>query len=261
MTACFSLKMVRLFPPLKVPIRDGRAKEEMTDDWFFFLYRRPVGGLRSGLPGAATDQLQAVSRAQRQQDQTGYPARAETGMFICCIITRSYIPPPIIIILYYFFFYILLFFVFPSLSSGAIPAGHKVRVHPGQLVWCVHLDREKVSTSRPSCCLKTGSGDLLHAAPAQTRLRHPQPGGHRVPGDAFLLQHFKYCCCRTETVGGKYVKAAKPLLKIKIVKLLYLLCCNNQSYKNIFLATSKKWHTQKQSLAYAKFCRKEENMF
>lgn len=105
MTACFSLKMVRLFPPWKVPIRDGRAKEEMTDDWFSFLYRRPVGGLRSGLPGAATDQLQAVSRAQRQQDQTGYAARAETGMFICCIITRAYIPPP------------MSFFFFTSSSS------------------------------------------------------------------------------------------------------------------------------------------------
>lgn len=42
----------------------------------------PVGGFGSGLPGAATDQLQAVSRAQGPQGQTGHHARDETGTFI-----------------------------------------------------------------------------------------------------------------------------------------------------------------------------------
>ena len=42
----------------------------------------PVGGFGSGLPGAAADQLQAVSRAQGPQGQTGHPARDETGRFI-----------------------------------------------------------------------------------------------------------------------------------------------------------------------------------
>lgn len=143
MTACFSLKMVRLFPPWKVPIRDGRAKEEMTDDWFFFLYRRPVGGLRSGLPGAATDQLQAVSRAQRQQDQTGYPARAETGMFICCIITRAYIPPPIVF-----------FFLHPLLHCIPIP-----------LLRCNPCWTQSACTSWTAGLMcSSGSGESLHVS-------------------------------------------------------------------------------------------------
>lgn len=60
-------------------------------------------------------------------------------------------------------------------------------VHPGLLVGRLHLDREEVAPSRPSGRLKTGPGDLLDAAPAQTRLRHPQPGGHRVPGQVLQL--------------------------------------------------------------------------
>lgn len=52
-----------------------------------------VGGLRSGLPGTATDQLQAVGRAQRSQGQTGHPARTETGMLVCCRVTRTYTHP------------------------------------------------------------------------------------------------------------------------------------------------------------------------
>lgn len=159
----------------------------------FFFFPLSQGGSWSGLPGAATDQLQTVSRAQRPQDQTGYPARAETGRIFCCIITRTYIPPTS----FFFFFSHILFFVFPSLSSGAIPAGHKVRLHPGLLVRRVHLDREKISTTCPSRCLKTGSGDLLHAAPAQTCLRHPQPGGHRVPGDTYSLRRFKTLLLQT----------------------------------------------------------------
>lgn len=42
-----------------------------------------VGGLRSGLPGAATDQLQVVSGAQRPQGQTGHDAGAEAGTLDC----------------------------------------------------------------------------------------------------------------------------------------------------------------------------------
>lgn len=82
---------------------------------------------------------------------------------------------------------------FFHLSLGANSAGHQVRVHPGLLVRCVHLDREEVSTSRPSRGLKTGSGDLLHVAPAQTRVRHSQPGGHRVPGSTAPPQMLQEC--------------------------------------------------------------------
>lgn len=123
-------------------------------------------------------------------------------MFISCITN----PDPFTTLSptsYFVLFYILFSLTFPSLSSAAVPAGHKVCVHPGLLVWCVYLDWEKVSPSRSSCCLKTGSGDLLHAAPAQTCLGHPQPGGHRVPGYAFhcyitplqilLLHTWDYC--------------------------------------------------------------------
>lgn len=58
-----------------------------------------------------------------------------------------------------------------------------MRLHPGLLVRRLHLDREEVSAAGPSSRTKTGAGNLLHAAPAQARLRHPQPGGHRVSGD------------------------------------------------------------------------------
>lgn len=92
-----------------------------------FLYGHPVGGLRSGLPGAATDQLQAVSRAQRPQDQAGYPAGAQTGMFICWVIP----PSPFF---FSFLYILLLYLLFPTLSPGAVPAEHEVRVHPGLLV-------------------------------------------------------------------------------------------------------------------------------
>lgn len=78
----------------------------------------------------------------------------------------------------------MLISVLRSIPAGANSAGHQVRLHPGLLVRCVHLDREEVAAPRPSRSLKTGSGDLLHAAPAQTRVCHPQPGGHGVSGNA-----------------------------------------------------------------------------
>lgn len=74
----------------------------------------------------------------------------------------------------------------PALSTrftAAVPAGHQGRLHPRLLVRRLHLDREEVSPAGPSRRLETGPGDLLHAAPAQTRLRHPQPGGNRVSGE------------------------------------------------------------------------------
>ena len=103
------------------------------------------------------------------------------------------------------------FNIFPSLPSAADPTGHKVRLYPGLLVWCVHLDREEVSASRSSRRLKTGSGDLLHAAPAQTRPRHPQPGGHRVPGSILnTIASDKGCheysiqCCHSSLICQSY---------------------------------------------------------
>lgn len=164
----FSFKFVPLFL-LEKMLRDNRAELDVTDDGSF-LCVCSVGGLRSGLPGTATDQLQAVGRAQRSQGQTGHPARAETGMSL-----ESLEHTPI---RFSFFLTFPQSFILSSFFSATIPAGHEVCLHPGLLVGCVHLDREKVSASGPSCRLKTGSGDLLHAAPSQTCLCDPQPGGN-----------------------------------------------------------------------------------
>lgn len=136
-----------------------------------------VGGFGSGVLGVAPGELQAVSWAQRPQGETWHSARTETGEFSCCIVTKRLSKPPALH---------MLFFILPSLlflTSAAVSARHKVRLHPGLLVWRLHMDWEEVSTSGPSRRLEIGSGDLLYAAPAQTCLCHPQPGGHRVSGN------------------------------------------------------------------------------
>lgn len=93
---------------------------------------------------------------------------------------------------------LLLIYTLRCFSTAAVPPGHQVCLHPGLLVWRLHLDWEKVSAARASGSVETGTGNLLHAAPAQTCLRHPQPGGYRVSGEEEPMlykpdHHFRWC--------------------------------------------------------------------
>jgi len=72
----------------------------------------------------------------------------------------------------------------PAVPPAAEPAGHQERVHPGLLVRRLHLDREEVAAAGAGGSAEAEPGAVRHAAPAQARHGHQEPGGHRVPGRA-----------------------------------------------------------------------------